>query len=197
MRRSPGMHVGRHHGNRRCRARSLSHRASRIVARPHRVGHRRQGHRPARQRPKDGTGARRASGPKWARCSPSTPPTPWSSPSSLRLSVPVPAQRDGESEIWIAELGLVGELWRDGGRPGDASSIAASPSIPRSATACASPRSAELEQAFCGDPAQLSARRLHPPGPAPSRPWSASTNCSASISPSSAPPAPASPAPPR
>ncbi|MBU1213348.1 MAG: DUF87 domain-containing protein [Alphaproteobacteria bacterium] len=33
------------------------------------------------------------------------------------LSVPVPAQREGESEIWIAELGLVGELWRleDGG----------------------------------------------------------------------------------
>ena len=28
------------------------------------------------------------------------------------LSVPVPAQRDGDSEIWIAELGLVGELWR-------------------------------------------------------------------------------------
>ncbi len=27
------------------------------------------------------------------------------------LSVPVPAQRDGKSEIWIAELGLVGELW--------------------------------------------------------------------------------------
>lgn len=26
------------------------------------------------------------------------------------LSVPVPAQRDGEAEIWIAELGLVGEL---------------------------------------------------------------------------------------
>ncbi len=33
------------------------------------------------------------------------------------LSVPVPAQREGDSEIWIAELGLVGELWRekDGG----------------------------------------------------------------------------------
>ena len=32
------------------------------------------------------------------------------------LSVPVPAQREGENEIWIAELGLVGELWkaRDG-----------------------------------------------------------------------------------
>ncbi len=29
------------------------------------------------------------------------------------LSVPVPAQRDGDSEIWIAELGLVGELWRN------------------------------------------------------------------------------------
>src|SRR6185437_17008931 len=26
------------------------------------------------------------------------------------LSVPVPAQREGEGEIWIAELGLVGEL---------------------------------------------------------------------------------------
>ncbi len=29
------------------------------------------------------------------------------------LSVPVPATRDDEAEIWIAELGLVGELWRD------------------------------------------------------------------------------------
>ncbi len=29
------------------------------------------------------------------------------------LSVPVPAQRDGDAEIWIAELGLVGELWRN------------------------------------------------------------------------------------
>lgn len=29
------------------------------------------------------------------------------------LSVPVPAQRDGDTEIWIAELGLVGELWRN------------------------------------------------------------------------------------
>ena len=30
------------------------------------------------------------------------------------LSVPVPAQRDGDTEVWIAELGLVGELWKDG-----------------------------------------------------------------------------------
>ena len=55
------------------------------------------------------------------------------------LSVPVPAQREGESELWIAELGLVGEL----GRPPAASpppSTAASRSIRRSATACASPR---------------------------------------------------------
>ena len=28
------------------------------------------------------------------------------------LSVPVPAQREGDAEIWIAELGLVGELWK-------------------------------------------------------------------------------------
>ena len=46
-------------------------------------------------------------------------------------------------------------------------------------------------------PAQLGAGRLHPPGLRPSRPTSASTICSASISPSSAPPAPASPARPR
>ncbi|MFZ4805806.1 MAG: hypothetical protein ACOYLQ_01010 [Hyphomicrobiaceae bacterium] len=26
------------------------------------------------------------------------------------LSVPVPAQRDGDTEVWVAELGLVGEL---------------------------------------------------------------------------------------
>ncbi len=29
------------------------------------------------------------------------------------LSVPVPAQQEGENEIWIAELGLVGELWKN------------------------------------------------------------------------------------
>ncbi|MBR2537642.1 MAG: ATP-binding protein [Hyphomicrobium sp.] len=33
------------------------------------------------------------------------------------LSVPVPAQRDGDTEIWIAELGLVGELWKSPGAP--------------------------------------------------------------------------------
>ena len=29
------------------------------------------------------------------------------------LSVPVPANSDGDDEIWIAELGLVGELWKN------------------------------------------------------------------------------------
>ena len=34
------------------------------------------------------------------------------------LNVPVPSQRDDEDEIWIAELGLVGELKKDRhGRP--------------------------------------------------------------------------------
>jgi DNA helicase HerA-like ATPase len=31
------------------------------------------------------------------------------------LSVPVPSQREGESEVWIAELGLVGELLKSSG----------------------------------------------------------------------------------
>ena len=55
------------------------------------------------------------------------------------LSVPVPAQREGDSEIWIAELGLVGELLKASDTGRARRSIAASPSIPRSATACASP----------------------------------------------------------
>ncbi|MCB1515289.1 MAG: ATP-binding protein [Hyphomicrobiaceae bacterium] len=66
------------------------------------------------------------------------------------LSVPVPAQREGDSEIWIAELGLVGELWFTSDRAfrsfnrgvtiypalGDRVRIASKP---------------ELEFAFCGD----------------------------------------------
>jgi DNA helicase HerA-like ATPase len=66
------------------------------------------------------------------------------------LSVPVPAQREGENEIWIAELGLVGELWLAPDRSlhnfnrgvtiypalGDRVRIA---------------QKAELEFAFCGD----------------------------------------------
>ncbi|MBN9248358.1 MAG: hypothetical protein J0I81_13110, partial [Hyphomicrobium sp.] len=34
------------------------------------------------------------------------------------LSVPVPSQREGDSEVWIAELGMVGELTNVGeGKP--------------------------------------------------------------------------------
>jgi DNA helicase HerA-like ATPase len=66
------------------------------------------------------------------------------------LSVPVPAQREGESEIWIAELGLVGELWRGkGGQPltfnrGVSSYPALGHRVRLASTA-------ELELAFCGD----------------------------------------------
>lgn len=67
------------------------------------------------------------------------------------LSVPVPSQRDGEAEIWIAELGLVGELWPDENSDtvtftrgvtyypllGDRARVASKP---------------ELEASFCGEP---------------------------------------------
>lgn len=66
------------------------------------------------------------------------------------LSVPVPAQREGEGEIWIAELGLVGELRRSTDPmsgyfnrgvtiyPGLGDRVRVASKI-------------ELEQAFCGD----------------------------------------------
>ncbi len=67
------------------------------------------------------------------------------------LSVPVPAQRDGEAEIRIAELGLVGELWRD--QAGRASifarGVTAYPSLGNRVRVASK---AELEAAFCGDP---------------------------------------------
>jgi DNA helicase HerA-like ATPase len=66
------------------------------------------------------------------------------------LSVPVPAQREGEGEIWIAELGLVGELRRSNDPmsgyfnrgvtiyPGLGDRVRVASKI-------------ELQQAFCGD----------------------------------------------
>jgi uncharacterized protein len=66
------------------------------------------------------------------------------------LSVPVPAQREGDSEIWIAELGLVGEIWKnkDGSFNSFNRGVTAYPTLGdrvRKAT------KAELEHAFCGD----------------------------------------------
>ena len=66
------------------------------------------------------------------------------------LSVPVPAQREGDTEIWIAELGLVGELWRPkDNRPGSFNrGVTAYPTLGDRVRVASKP---ELELAFCGD----------------------------------------------
>ncbi|MDX2288012.1 MAG: ATP-binding protein [Hyphomicrobiaceae bacterium] len=64
------------------------------------------------------------------------------------LSVPVPAQRDGEAEIWIAELGLVGELWRMTDRESCFNrGVTIYPALGDRVRVAAK---AELELAFCG-----------------------------------------------
>jgi DNA helicase HerA-like ATPase len=66
------------------------------------------------------------------------------------LSVPVPAQRDGDSEVWIAELGLVGELWK--GRDGRAATFNRGVTIyPTLGDRVRVAATQELQQAFCGD----------------------------------------------
>ncbi len=66
------------------------------------------------------------------------------------LSVPVPAQREGERELWIAELGLVGELWKGG--DGRAASFNRGVSVyPALGDRVRVASQQELEQAFCGD----------------------------------------------
>jgi uncharacterized protein len=66
------------------------------------------------------------------------------------LSVPVPAQREGESELWIAELGLVGELWKAGG--GKPASFNRGVTVyPALGDRVRVAQRAELELAFCGD----------------------------------------------
>jgi len=67
------------------------------------------------------------------------------------LSVPVPAQRDGDAEIWIAELGLVGELWRnkDGQAVTFSRGVTFYPLLGDRARVASKP---ELEASFCGDP---------------------------------------------
>ncbi|MEO1794032.1 MAG: ATP-binding protein [Pseudomonadota bacterium] len=66
------------------------------------------------------------------------------------LSVPVPAQREGDSEVWIAELGLVGELWL--AKTGEPASfnrgVTAYPSLGDRVRVASK---GELEFAFCGD----------------------------------------------
>ena len=65
------------------------------------------------------------------------------------LSVPVPSQREGENEVWIAELGLVGELLKasDTGRPAFNRGVTVYPALgDRVRVALKS----ELEIAFCG-----------------------------------------------
>ena len=68
------------------------------------------------------------------------------------LSVPVPAQRDGDAEIWIAELGLVGELWRsaDGKQASFNRGVTVYPALGDRVRVSLK---AELEIAFCGDTA--------------------------------------------
>jgi DNA helicase HerA-like ATPase len=66
------------------------------------------------------------------------------------LSVPVPSQRDGDGEVWIAELGLVGELTTSGDSktPIFNRGVTAYPALgDRARLALRS----ELEATFCGD----------------------------------------------
>ncbi len=66
------------------------------------------------------------------------------------LSVPVPAQREGERELWIAELGLVGELWK--GQDGRATSFNRGVSVyPALGDRVRIASREELELAFCGE----------------------------------------------
>jgi hypothetical protein len=66
------------------------------------------------------------------------------------LSVPVPAQREGEGEIWIAELGLVGELKRStDGSPGQFNrGVTVYPGLGDRVRVASK---MELHHAFCGD----------------------------------------------
>jgi len=66
------------------------------------------------------------------------------------LSVPVPAQREGEAEIWIAELGLVGELWKnsDGYPHSFNRGVTIYPALGDRVRVASK---SELELAFCGD----------------------------------------------
>jgi DNA helicase HerA-like ATPase len=69
------------------------------------------------------------------------------------LSVPVPAHRDGDNEIWIAELGLVGELWRNAS--GEAATFNRGVTVyPGLGDRVRVATKAELTLAFCGNDAR-------------------------------------------
>jgi len=65
------------------------------------------------------------------------------------LSVPVPSQREGDGEVWIAELGLVGELLKvtSSGHPAFNRGVTAYPALGDRVRVAVK---AELEIAFCG-----------------------------------------------
>jgi uncharacterized protein len=66
------------------------------------------------------------------------------------LSIPVPAQREEESEVWIAELGLAGELWKS--EDGKAASFNRGVTIyPSLGDRVRVASNQELELAFCGE----------------------------------------------
>ena len=66
------------------------------------------------------------------------------------LSVPVPSQREGDGEVWIAEIGLVGELTKsqDGSPPKFNRGVTNYPALGDRARLASK---FELECAFCGD----------------------------------------------
>jgi DNA helicase HerA-like ATPase len=66
------------------------------------------------------------------------------------LSVPVPSQREGDGEVWIAELGLVGELLKmpDKGLPKFNRGVTIYPALGDRVRVASKN---ELEVAFCGD----------------------------------------------
>jgi uncharacterized protein len=66
------------------------------------------------------------------------------------LSVPMPSQREGEAELWIAELGLVGELWKNGAGVADAFNRGVT-IYPLLGDRVRVASKEELRTAFCGD----------------------------------------------
>ncbi len=77
------------------------------------------------------------------------------------LSVPVPAQRDEDKEVWIAELGLVGELWKNS--EGKATSFKRGTTFyPALGDRVRVASNYELDLAFCGnDPSTVRVGSIH------------------------------------